>query len=230
MGMCRWCPFLMPTKFLEVLLTVCQKGIWCAFHFLFFPFFHMMSGEWVRETHIQKRKLSYRVPAGNAILGHIQLPRKRTRKVTLPCQFDRSSENMASGTPRFLRRVFGEVSLSISGCQLCEPLPKRTANGAMVPDANENPNYFRQTIEGWHCRYLGESAPGVFMPNLGSSLREIIECKGSHKGTKNEMVMDRQIDGWRKVNWKREREGVNQTMCGLEEGQDRPSVTRKELQ
>lgn len=74
--------------------------------------------------------------------------RDKERK-QLPCvSLIGAWENMASKTSSFPRLVSGEVSLSSSRRQLWEPLPKQVTDRAMLPDANESPNYFRQSIRG----------------------------------------------------------------------------------
>lgn len=42
--------------------------------------------------------------------------------------------------------VLEELSLSSFTCQLKEHLPKQVTNGSVRPNANETPNYFRQSI------------------------------------------------------------------------------------
>lgn len=72
--------------------------------------------------------------------------RDEGKEAALLCKLDRAWENMASKTSILPRTVPGEVNLSSSRRQLWEPLPKQVTKRAMLPDANESPNYFRQSI------------------------------------------------------------------------------------
>lgn len=49
--------------------------------------------------------------------------RDKEKEAAPLCKLDRAWENMASKTSSFLRLVSGEVSLSSSRRQLCQPLP-----------------------------------------------------------------------------------------------------------
>lgn len=150
--------------------------------------------------------------------------RDEGKEAALLCKLDRAWENMASKTSILPRTVPGEVNLSSSRRQLWEPLPKQVTKRAMLPDANESPNYFRQSIWDWHRRFLRGLTPGAFMPNVDSSLRRNRWTDGWRLGGYGQM------DGWMERVKKREKGDGDETRCGLEGGQEGPSVTGKEVQ
>lgn len=170
--------FSTPTKFSEVLhWQQVKKETRCTI-FLFSPHIDVWRmTEWYPERQI--RRPSFWVAASNGTERQRGRGESREKYQTFKSYQEKRQVRkqlscvslIGPGKTWHLRVVSGEVSFSSSTRQLWEPLPKQATNGAMLPNANESPNYFRQSIRDWHCGFLRGLTPCAFLPNVGSSLR-----------------------------------------------------------